>query len=153
MAWLLGAAGGGAAAGAAEGAAAGSAGAGAATAIPAGNTAAGGIASGTGMLANPGVTTPPTGPFGQPKWAWDSVLQSGLSNLLSPKPLPSPTAGASGQPMQMQSLPPMTGLQGNTGGDNSSAYAPFLQALARSQGANKFGASPYGFGVPGAYFQ
>ena len=45
-------------------------GAGAATAIPAGNTAAGGIASGTGMLANPAAPTPPTGPFGQPKWAW-----------------------------------------------------------------------------------
>ena len=55
--------------------------------------------------------------------------------------------------MQMQSLPPMTGLQGNTGGDSSSAYAPFLQALARQQGNNRFGASPYGFGVPGAYFQ
>ena len=44
---------------------------------------------------------------------------------------------------------PMTGMQGQPA--DASAMAPFLQALARRQGANRFG-TPYGFGLPSAYF-
>jgi hypothetical protein len=88
---------------------------------------------------------------GQPKWARDSLTQTGLNALANQKPnLPTPVPmNPAGGPMSMpspMSLPPMTGGQYG-GGTGMSAMAPFLQALARRQGTN-----PFGFGTPSAYF-
>ncbi len=176
MAWLA-ALGGGGAAGAAEagagaaGASAAGAGAGAAGAAGAGAGAgaagAGGAMTGlagmgpetatatTPAFSNATATTPGGGLLdwwgSQPQWAKDSLKNtatSGLGNLLSARPnLPSPLMPSS---PTVSALPPMTGQPGTV---DPSAMAPFLQALARSQGMNRFGASPFGFGVPSSYYQ
>jgi hypothetical protein len=83
----------------------------------------------------------------QPQQARDAVI-GGLGNLVNQRsPLPSPMTPQSMTPMSMP-MPQMTGQPGQPA--DMSAMAPFLQALARQQGGNRFGASPFGFGVPGA---
>jgi len=101
--------------------------------------------------------TPPAGGIldwwkGQPQWARDAVTNtatSSLGNVLTAgRPnLPSPIVPSS---PTVSALPPMTGQPGTV---DPSAMAPFLQALARSQGTNRFGGSPFGFGVPSSYSQ
>jgi hypothetical protein len=161
MAWLA-ALGGGAGAGALGSTAAGTAAtAGAAEAAGATGASAGSVGDALMGGTTAPTTTPAanTGPFGgladwwgnQPQWARDSLKStatSGLGNLLSARPnLPSPIMPSS---PTVSALPPMTGEPGAT---DASAMAPFLQALARSQGMNRFGGSPFGFGVPSGYGQ
>lgn len=147
MAWLaaLGGAGGAATGAAADAAATGATGA---AAIPAGNTAAGGIASGTGMLSNPGAMPgggqpPAFGDWLNQQGFWQNQMGNALGGAMNQKSsLPSPMGS---QAMQMQPLPPMTGQPGAS--PDASSMAPFLQALARGQ-QTRFGATPFGFGVP-----
>jgi len=110
----------------------------------------------TPAFSNATATTPGGGLLdwwkGQPQWARDAVTNtatSSLGNVLTAgRPnLPSPIVPSS---PTVSALPPMTGQPGTV---DPSAMAPFLQALARSQGTNRFGGSPFGFGVPSSYSQ
>jgi len=160
MAWLLGAAGGAGAAGAGAGASG--------LAAEAGAAGAAGAGAGTVADATLGGTTPPTPATtsttgglldwwnGQPPWARDVLQNQAMSsggNLLSPTRPGLPSAAGMPpppSPISMTQPSPMTGQPGQPA--DMSAMAPFIQALARRQGADRVGASPYGFGVPSAYF-
>lgn len=142
-------------------------GAGAATAGATGAAGAGGAMTGlagmgpelatatTPAFSN---TTPPTGgPLDwwnrQPQPYRDAVtqgaLQNGMNQILTPRALPSPTPM---QPGMSMSLPSMTDQPAQPA--DMSAMAPFIQALAQAQQRsmmNRFGGSPFGFGVPSNY--
>lgn len=144
MAWLA-ALGGSGAAGAAGAGAAGAEAAGAAGAGAGAGAGSAGAAGTAGTAANAA-----TGILGQPNWAMQSIVNTGLNGLMNQKgsALPSPTP----QTMTPMTMPSPLSPQPMTGGGDMSAYAPFLQALARGQ-QSRFGATPFGFGVPSGFGQ